>query len=340
MYCVSGEILSEKGLEKGYICVENNIIVKVGKENPSGKPIVKGYITPSFFNAHTHLGDFFVTKKIKNLPRDLEKLVAPPDGLKHRLLSEASDEEIINGIKSSLDFMIKNSTSLFCDFREGGLKGIDLIKRALEDFQIKGILLSRPSSLTYDKNELDMLLKESNGVGLSSISDWDYEEIRKVARHTKKRNKIFALHASERYRENIDLILDLKPDFLVHMVHATKSDLERIKEENIPVVVCPRSNVFFNLKPNVKLIREVGVKTLLGTDNAMISMPDVLEEIRWLREHFRDFTIEELLSMVTYLPREIFKLQLPKLEEGSKADFVVLNTKYLKPIFVSSAKGS
>jgi len=337
MYYISGSILTPDGLKSGYIGIDGGVIAEIGKKSPE-KPIASGYVVPSFVNAHTHLGDSFVKKRMKNLPRDLERLVAPPGGLKHRLLNEASDEEIIDGIKYSLDFMIKNGTSSFCDFREGGLKGIDIIKRALENFQIKGILLSRPPGLTYDKNELDMLLKESDGIGLSSISDWDYEEIRKVARHTKKRNKIFALHASERYREDIDLILDLKPDFLVHMVYATKGDIERIKDEDIPVVVCPRSNVFFNLKPNVKLIKEVGVKMLLGTDNAMISVPDVLEEVRWLREHFRDFTIEELLSMVTYLPREIFRFQIPKLEEGSKADFIVLDTKSLKPIFVSQPK--
>jgi len=339
MYYVSGELLTENGFEKGYVCVENNVIVEVGQGDPPEKPAAEGYVTPTFFNAHTHLGDAFIGEKIGNLPRDLEKLVAPPDGLKHRLLAEASDKEIIEGIVSSLGFMIKNGTFLFCDFREGGLRGLNLIKKALNGLPVSPVLLSRPSNLVYDKGELDVLLDNSEGIGLSSISDWDYDEIKKVARHTKKRKKVFALHVSERYREDIDKVLDLKPDFLVHMVYATKDDLERVKDENIPVVVCPRSNVFFNLKPNIELIREIGVALVLGTDNAMVSTPDVLEEVRWIKRRFKGFKVEELLDMVTYLPRKVFSLSTPSFVEDSKADFVVLDTKSLKPLFVSLAKG-
>ncbi|HEC81365.1 MAG TPA: hypothetical protein ENI42_02920 [Thermoplasmatales archaeon] len=340
MYYVSGKILKREELEEGYIAIEKDRIVEIGKGIPSEKPIATGYIVPTFMNAHTHVGDAFIRKKIEVLPRDLETLVAPPNGLKHRLLSEASDDEVVDGIRDSLDLMIKNGTFFFCDFRENGLKGLNLIKKALKGLPASPVLLSRPSKLVYDKEELNLLLKSSHGVGLSSISDWEYEEIRKVAKHTKKKKKVFALHASERTREDIDLILDLKPDFLVHMVYATKSDLERVKEENIPVVVCPRSNVFFGLKPNLKLMQEVDVTILLGTDNAMISTPDVVEEVKWVKKHFKGFTVQKLLDMVTYLPRKIFGLSNPLFEKDSKTDFVVLDTKSLKPLFVSLAKGS
>ncbi|HID25259.1 MAG TPA: hypothetical protein EYP23_02185, partial [Thermoplasmata archaeon] len=107
-----------------------------------------------------------------------------------------------------------------------------------------------------------------------------------------------------------------------------------------PVVVCPRSNVFFNLKPNIELIRETGVRFVLGTDNAMVSTPDVLEEVKWIKRRFKGFKVEELLDMLTFFPRKVFDFPTPSFVEDSKAEFVVLDTKSLKPLFVSLAKGS
>ena len=50
------------------------------------------------------------------LPRNVEKLVAPPNGLKHTLLKTASKEEIITGMKQTIQDMIDTGTSSFCDF--------------------------------------------------------------------------------------------------------------------------------------------------------------------------------------------------------------------------------
>ncbi|HEC94475.1 MAG TPA: hypothetical protein ENI45_00740, partial [Thermoplasmatales archaeon] len=227
------------------------------------------------------------------------------------------------------------------DFREGGIKGINLLREAMKGVEtLNSIVLGRPLHLSSDEDEVEKILEKADGIGVSSISDWNYDDLKKIAVMTRQRGKVFALHVSERIRENIDMVLDLKPDFLVHMVYATESDLERVKDENIPVVVCPRSNVFFGLKPNLKLMKKVRVTVLLGTDNAMISTPNVLEEIKWIKKHFKGFTIQELLNTVTFLPRKTFKLQENSFEEGSKAEFVVLDTKSLKPLFVSLAKRS
>ena len=151
------------------------------------------------------------------------------------------------------------------------------MKTALRLLNINSLILSRPDSLKYDKNEVDVLLKNSDGIAISSISDWEYSELQKIAQDTREKNKIFALHASERIRENIDNILDLKPNFLVHMIKAPESDLLRVKENKIPIVVCPRANSFYGLKPNFSLLKKVGVDLSLGTDNAMLNSPVILD---------------------------------------------------------------
>ena len=76
MLCISGRILTYESFEEGYIILENDTVKEIGKIPPI-KPRIKGYIIPKPVNAHTHIGDTFVRKKIKKLPRDIEKLVAP-----------------------------------------------------------------------------------------------------------------------------------------------------------------------------------------------------------------------------------------------------------------------
>lgn len=334
---VSGEILTDSGFKRRYLGFENNEIVETGVSSPK-KPICTGLIVPTFVNAHTHIGDSFIRKRGVELPRDVEELVAPPHGLKHKLLKEASKEEINAGMKESINEMIEAGVTCFCDFRENGIKGVEQLKTALEHTNISSLILSRPEGLNYDSDEVEKLLNNSQGIGASSILDWEYSELEKVAKHTKKRKKIFAIHTSESIREDIDLVLDLKPDVLIHMVYATESDLVRVKESNIPVVACPRSNAFFGLKADVNLMKQVGIDIVLGTDNAMLNSPNVLDEMTYLKAQFNEFSTEDLLNMITYIPRKALNWDDCILGPNSPAKFIVLDKKSLKPLYISIDK--
>ena len=338
MKYVKGEILGPGGFKKGYLGFEKSIIVEVGKDLPGEKPAAEGLIVPTFVNAHTHLGDSFIRKKNIKLPRNVEELVAPPHSIKHRLLKNATDKEIIDGIEDSLQVMINTGVSHFCDFREGGINGIHQLTNAIKDKHIDSVILSRPKEIKYNKSEIDLLLQNSDGIGMSSISDGKYSELEKIADHVKKKKKIFALHGSEVFRENIDLILDLKPDFLVHMIKATKSDLACVKDNNIPVVICPSSNAFFGLKSNLKLMKQIGIDLMLGTDNAMLNPPNILDELKYLKNNTRELSIEELLKMITYVPRKVLNLNCDILVPNSLSNFVVLDKKSLEPLYISTHK--
>jgi len=256
------------------------------------------------FNCHTHIGDAFI--KLPQKKFNVEELVAPPYGYKHLMLKKASEEEIIKGMEKAIEKMEACNTNVFIDFREGGKKGVEILNKALKGKKIKAIILSRPEKMEYDENEMERLLDISHGIGVSSISDWKYEELQAIANHVKERKKIFAIHASEDKREDIQKILDLSPYFLVHLCNATEEDIEEVSKKKIGVVICPRSNKFFGLKPPLQLLMEKGIDIMLGTDNAMIVEPNIIEEMNFL---VKEYKIErgEAMKMITETPFKLFR---------------------------------
>jgi cytosine/adenosine deaminase-related metal-dependent hydrolase len=119
------------------------------------------------------------------------------------------------------------------------------------------------------------------------------------------------------------------------MIKASESDLTRVKEMNIPIVICPRANSFFGLKPDYKLLKKVKNDILIGTDNAMINSPVILEEIKYIISVTKEFSTLDLLYMATYDARKALNLDCAILCPNSKADFIVLDKKSLKPLYVS-----
>ena len=143
MRYVKGEILSLDGFKKGYLGFDEKLIVEFGKGSPPNKPAAEGIIVPTLVNAHTHIGDSFIKNRNIKLPKKVEELVAPPNGLKHKLLRDTSENEIIQGMRKSIRQMMKTGTSYFCDFRENGIEGINQIKHALNSIQIFPIILKK-----------------------------------------------------------------------------------------------------------------------------------------------------------------------------------------------------
>jgi len=326
MRYVEGHILQYDGgwkFIKGAVSFENGIIKKMLDKSPV-KPVARGVIIPRFVNAHTHIGDSVV----KNASGGLEELVAPPNGLKFRVLRESSDREVVDAMKKTVDDMFCSGISVFCDFREFGIKGINQLNMALKNKKIKCVKMSRPENLEYHRDEVNEILEKGEGIGVSSALDWDYYELKKLAEHTKRRNKLFALHVSERIREDIDKILDLKPDFLIHMTKASEDDLEIVADHDIPIVVCPRSNIFFGNIPNIPLMVKKGLMLMLGSDNAMINNPDMFTEMEFaykISRLYGGIHPEAIFNMVTVNPWNLFNAH-GGIEEGGPADFLVLNT--------------
>jgi cytosine/adenosine deaminase-related metal-dependent hydrolase len=272
---VSGSFFDGKRFRAGTVEWEDDVITSV-RSSVDRSPLAKGLIIPGLWNAHTHLGDAVVTRELTGT---IEQLVAPPHGLKHRILARAKDDAVVTAMRRAMSSMVRSGTAGYSDFREGGLKGLKLLYGANAAVPIRGIALGRPAGLAYDPREVAGLLRACDGIGVSALRDWPPGELEKVAADCRRARKPFGIHCSERVRERLDPVLGLRPAFLVHMVQATDADLARCADAGVPIVVCPRSNAFFGLTPDLLRMVRAGVELWLGTDNAMLNAPSMLREM-------------------------------------------------------------
>ena len=267
----------EKGIDLENCSITNNI---EGEEN--------GIIIPLFRNCHTHLGD---TLARNEMPRNLSlsELVGP-NGWKHKWLAKNDQRtSAIAGVKE----IINSGTGLVMDFREGGKEGLDVF----DDIEYPGklILLGRP--LNNEK------LPGSNA-GISSLID--VKNATEIAAAARSNNGLVGIHHSENEREEIQPLIDLKPDFAVHMCHATESDLKKIKDNEISVVVCPRSNHYFGNKPPLEKMIELGIDIGFGTDNGMLCTVNMIDEIHFIRAQYDSLDLKTILSIACFGLNDIF----------------------------------
>jgi cytosine/adenosine deaminase-related metal-dependent hydrolase len=330
---VYGKIYQDGGFYSGYLGFEEGVI-KIATEETSEKiknqSRAAGLIIPSFYNSHLHLADAFLYGTFGNA--SISDLVSPKTGLKIKKLKSASDETIINGSRKAVEAMQKTGTSTFVDFREMGARGLELLERTLADSPLKCISLGRPSTMESSQTELTEILDNSDGIGLSAVCDWPYESVRKIAEDAKTAKKLFALHASEEVREDIDSIIELNPDYIVHLLEATRDDFKKVAEHDIPVVVCPRANMFFGKYPDITGMIKSKLKLALGTDNTMLVVPDMLAELAFsfrIAKLTGGISVGDMMKIIFDNPREIFE---PENEEASnplkpesKANFIVLD---------------
>ncbi len=267
-------------------------------------------ILPAFVNAHTHIGDSIAKEAGEGL--SLEELVAPPDGLKHQLLAEATREELIEAMTRTVSLMEAAGTGMFIEFREGGVDGVEAITEVLQGFDTEGIILGRE---TVDAMEL------ADGFGASGANDGEFSRERNA---TARAEKLFGIHAGEVDSSDINPALDLEPDFLVHMVHAEPLHLERVEDSETPVVVCPRSNAATNVGlPDVRALLD-RTTVALGTDNVMMNSPSMFREMAFT-ELVSDVSAREVLQMATLNGATIAGRDCGVIAEGKKARLLVLD---------------
>ena len=324
-------------LRKGTLIIEEGIIKGFTNEHNEREVIkFEGLIIPPLINAHTHIADNSI--KDIGINKTLDELVKPPNGLKHRYLAECSDDLLVKGMKLGLEDMKEHGIRYFCDFRENGVKGISLLNKALRCYDYpKAIILGRPTKV--DKNEVRDVLKISNGLGLSGANEFEDDELKlifKVFKRFKEKDnkKLFAIHVAEhkgalKYSLNkygmteVERLINLKikPDFIVHGTHLTNNDLELLEENNIPVVVCVRANLSFNV--GMPRLNELNNNLLvgIGTDNFMANSPSIFKEMDFI---YKLYHIEpkDILRMATINNAKILKLDdVGLIDEGFKAIF-------------------
>ena len=292
---------------------------------------------PGFINSHIHIGDNFA--KELGFNKELGEIVAPPFGLKHKLLRQTPESIKIIGIQNAVLEMLSNGITFFIDFREGGVEGINLLKRALNDSSINYLILGR----FMDESEIESVFDIADGVGLSSYKQINSSNKKFIVSAKQKFKKFIACHCAENTR-NVNLINDMFNDDLVDIIiHGTKfvkKDLEKIINNCKSLVLCPRCNGYFGVGfPPIREILGLKIPISLGTDNLMVNNTDLFEEIRYLYRISRvvcnynkelQFTSKDLLKMVTINAAKNFNLEneVGSISKGKFADLFLIDLDY------------
>ena len=306
---LEGTILRGRSFEpvEGRLVVENGEIQAIEEAESRSDDV----LLPTFVNAHTHVGDA-IAKEAGGEGMSVEELVAPPDGLKHRLLAAADRGAQVTAIRRSLRFMADTGTAAHVDFRENGVEGIEILREAGEGVPLDSVILGRESIEA---------MEASDGFGASGANDGDFSRERRA---TKRAGKLFGIHAGEVDGSDVNPALDMDPDFLVHVVHPAPLHLERIADSEVPVVCCPRSNLVTGA--GVPPIRELADRTrvALGTDNVMLNSPSMFREMEFAAK-LADVSAPEVLAMATANGAAIAGRDDGVLEAGRPANVLVLD---------------
>ncbi|MDH3203540.1 MAG: amidohydrolase family protein [Nitrosopumilus sp.] len=306
-------------------------------------------LIPGFINAHTHIGDSI--GKDVTLNSSVNKKIHPVFGVKSKILKNTFEPNLANFMKNTCYSMIQKGITTFVDFREGGLDGVTLLKKVLSDVPLRCIILGRiefyqgtneiKKNLPFPKEkvkDLTTLLKECHGLGISGAN----ENSTSVLNYYSKTTQLRAIHSSET-KQSISVskkitgisetqrALSLKPDFLVHMTHASKDDLSTVAQKTKGIVICPRANASLAEGiPDIELMQKTGCTIALGTDNVMINSPDMFREMDFLWKvtmgiHKKRINPKEILKMATVNGGKILKKDIGVIKTGKIADCIFLD---------------
>jgi cytosine/adenosine deaminase-related metal-dependent hydrolase len=329
---ISGTIIYGDELEviEGYLCIKDGIIKEIGTEKRVDATST-GLIAPCFVNAHTHIGDSVL--KDPHIS-DLDSLVKPPMGLKHRVLKSTSDDDLKHAIHQTLTDMIRTGSCMFCDFREGGFHGAILLKEILDACEdISGMVLGRvKKSDKPQPGEMDELLKVCNGIGISGANDISYRVLIAAVEAARKADKMFSIHGGEKDSSDITAAIELEPDFIVHMTHAGSADMRALSNADIPVVVCPRSNFVTGVgspaHPPIHKMLNMNITVAVGTDNVMFNSVNMFAEMEFLSKVYR-LDDRQVFKMCTLNGARILGLDqnIGSIREKKQARIMVLDDK-------------
>ena len=306
-------------------------------------------LIPGLINAHTHVGDS-IAKDI-GIEYDAEDKINPIVGFKQKIFRNSEPSHLESFIRNSCLSMIKKGITTFIDFREGGEKGIVLLKNAISDLPIRSIILGRieyyqnirsikkniclPES---KKRELNRLIRNCDGVGISGPNEYSdctlnyYSKIKKIrAIHSAESDESCRISKRVTGKTETQRSLLSKPNFLVHMTHASKKDLLLAKRSNASIVVCPRANgALAEGIPDMNLMIRLGCNVAIGTDNVMINSPDMFREMDYLWKVSMGMKKKRLspkliLKMATVNASRILKnKRIGSIQTGNLADCLLI----------------
>lgn len=363
----------EYSIEKNYsIVIKDSNIIDIGpskdiKLKYLSKNVISGkgkLAMPGFVDGHTHTSQQLLRGRITD--------EYPVIYLRFNLPYESKLDENDISLCTSLSCleMIKSGITTFADagstdlhkvveqVDKSGLRAA--LTRATSD---KGDLL--PPSMkdsTFDAiKKTEDLYKEFHGTGDGRINIWfqfrsvatcSEELIRGVAEKAREYNTGLHTHLSE-YNETIlytlgkygireveflDRLGAVGPNLLAaHSILVNERDLEILKDRNVKIVHCPRSNLGKGFTKTPQMLG-LGMSVGLGTDGTAHSGLSMFKEMtafrhsqiaQWGVPYFDSSVMptKTLINLATLGGAKALKLdkQIGSLEIGKKADLIMIN---------------
>ena len=298
---------------------------------------------PGFVNCHTHVGDS-IAKDVAT-GAGLKRSVHPVFGVKPKVLARTRPAHLARLIEAGCRSMILGGTTTFVDFREGGVRGVSMLREACGRAGLRGIILGRPGayqSRDHIKNDavppgmaedLGEVAAAADGLGISGANENSDSLLKLYSKVPAMR----AIHAAETAgtvaesfrttgRGEVERALLMRPRFVVHMGHATGAELAKVAEMGIGVVACPRSNaVLGGGIPDIFQMAAAGCVVALGTDNVMVNSPDMFREMEFAwRSSGGRLSPLEVLKMATVNGGRILGMKLGVIAPGYAADYTLV----------------
>ena len=308
-------------------------------------------LIPGFINAHTHIGDSIA--KDLSLNSTVDAKIHPMIGIKQKILRETPDKELIRFMRKSAQTMLKKGITTFVDFREGGIHGINLLKKALKTVPINPVILGRleyyhtqkqikqnTSMPDFLKSNLESLIENCDGVGISGPnenSDNNLQEFSKIKKivgiHAAETLSSYAISKKSYKKTEPKRALLAEPTFLVHMTNASKNDLFSAAKKTRGIIICPRANASLAEGiPDIELMLKMKCNIGIGTDNVMINSPDMFREMDYVWKvtmgiKKKRIDPKQILKMATVNSGKILNKKIGCIKENYFADCIFIDKK-------------
>ena len=306
-------------------------------------------LIPGLINCHTHIGDSIAKDVIIN--NTVDERIHPVYGVKTKILKKTKPSHLVSFMENTCKSMIQKGITTFVDFREGGLDGIEILKKVLAKVPIRSIILGRVEyyqnrkqikqnlNLPVEKrHQLVDILKKCDGIGISGVN----ENSNSVLKSYSNTKKLRAIHSAETLdsirtskqitgKSEILRALQLKPHFLVHMTHASKNELFLTSQKTRGIVVCPRANaVLAEGIPDLEMMLKAGCNIAIGTDNVMINSPDIFREMDYLWKvtmglNKKRIDPKQILKMATTNAGKLLRKDIGVIDRGKLADCILID---------------
>jgi cytosine/adenosine deaminase-related metal-dependent hydrolase len=325
-------------IEKAHIEIIDGIIAHIGRGHVvhgNHVSVNHGIAIPSLVNAHIHIFDYAFLEY--GIELDLSKLVREPYGLKHKLLAMLTRDDIFYACRRVLEKLLRSgvaTTIIFSELAECGE-----VKKLAQELEIDAVVLGRSRASRVFTSIKD-ILRVADGLGLDSPLRYSRGELKYMRMECNRFSKLVSTHVAETKSDyeygDFKIALDyLEPELMVHGVHLSEEDIQLLSEKEISIVICPRSNMWFDVGiPPVRKLLENNVNVLLGTDNAGVIEPNIWRELETTYNILRMqggiyVDPKEILKMVTTNVTKIKRLGSKVsnvIDEGCKANFTILDS--------------